>query len=87
MKSIQDVIRQKELELQQALESAVRAKELELVRLRQKLQEALSAVDSLLEEDTDVDGGGRMASPKALAGASQSTRASKSGGNGGGELP
>ena len=89
MKSIQDVIRQKELELQQALEDAVRVKELELVRLRKILQEALSTIDHLLENDTEateaspVNGGG---TPKVFAAAAGRTHKSGSN-NGGSEFP
>ena len=56
MKSLQDVIRQKEHELEQAVEDAVRAKEVELVRLRKTLQEALETVDRLLETVTAPEG-------------------------------
>jgi len=88
MKSIQEVIRQKELELQQALEDAVRVKELELVRLRKTLQEALSTIDHLLETETEatetspVNEGGAA---KAFAAAG--SRSHKSGSNGGSEFP
>lgn len=88
MKSIQDVIRQKELELQQALEDAVRVKELELVRLRKILQEALSTIDNLLEDETHTaDGSPATAgSPKVFAAAAGRTH--KSGpNNGGSEFP
>jgi len=87
MKSIQDVIRQKELELQQALEDAVRVKELELVRLRKTLQEALATIDELLESESEP------AEPSlAVAGVSPKSfaagRGHKSGSNNGGsEFP
>jgi hypothetical protein len=88
MKSINDVIRQKELELQQALEDAVRVKELELVRLRKTLQEALSTIDSLLEDESEptenspaTAGGG----PKAFAAAGRAHKSSSN--NGGSEFP
>lgn len=90
MKSIHDVLRQKELELQQALEDAVRGKELELMRLRKTLQEALTTIDRLLEEEVDPAGSiqAQGGSPKAFAGAREVGRSSKSGGhNGGSELP
>ena len=87
MKSIQDVLRQKELELQQALESAVRAKELELERLRKTMQEALSTIDRLLEEEADLASNNQVGSPKSFVGACEPVRAAKSVGNGGGELP
>ena len=51
MKSIHEVVRQKELELQQAVEAAVRAKELELLRLRKTLQDAVILTDRLLETE------------------------------------
>lgn len=89
MKSIQDVIRQKELELQQALEDAVRVKELELVRLRKTLQEALSTIDSLLEDEgetTDSSPATAGGSPKVFAAAAGRTHKSGSN-NGGSEFP
>lgn len=88
MKSIQDVIRQKELELQQALEDAVRVKELELVRLRKTLQEALTIIDHLLENEDEAAESpalvGASAVPKPLV---PTVRAHKSGNNGGSEFP
>ncbi len=88
MKSIQDLIRQKELELQQALEDAVRVKELELVRVRQTLQEALTTIDRLLEEEADPAGSNQAQASRPLAGARDVGRASKSSGpNGGSDLP
>lgn len=87
MKSIQDLIREKELELQQALESAVHAKELELVQLRKTLREALRTIDRLLEEEADGAGSKPMGSPESFMGAREAARAVKSVGNGGSELP
>jgi predicted esterase YcpF (UPF0227 family) len=88
MKSINDVIRQKEFELQQALEDAVRVKELELVRLRKTLQEALSTIDSLLEnesEPTENLPAMAGASPKAFAAAGRTHKSGSN--NGGSEFP
>jgi hypothetical protein len=88
MKSIQDLIRQKELELQQALEDAVRVKELELVRVRKALQEALTTIDRLLEAEADPAGSDAAQISRPFAGARDLARASKSNGpNGGSDLP
>jgi len=87
MKSIQDVIRQKELELQKALEDAVRAKEVELVRLRKTLQEALTTIDRLLEDEGDP-AASNHGNPKPFAVAREGNRPSKPNGtNGGSEFP
>jgi hypothetical protein len=86
MKSIQELIRQKELELQRALEDAVRAKELELARVRKSLQEALATIDRLLEAEVDSAGAAQMSKP--FAGARDVARTSKSNApNGGSDLP
>jgi hypothetical protein len=88
MKSLQDVIRQKEHELQQALEDAVRAKELELMRLRKTLQEALTTIDRLLEEGADPVGLGQAGIARSFTPARDSERAPRAGGNNGGsDLP
>jgi hypothetical protein len=88
MKSIQDLIRQKELELQQALEDAVRAKELELVRVRKTLQEAVTALDRLLEAEAESAGINPAQLSRPFAGARDGARAAKSNGpNGGSDLP
>jgi hypothetical protein len=88
MKSIQDLIRQKELELQQVLEDAVRAKELELARVRKTLQEALTAIDRLLEAEADSAGSNPAQLSRPFAGARDLGRAAKSNApNGGSDLP
>jgi len=87
MKSIQDVIRQKELELQKALEDAVRAKEVELVRLRKTLQEALTTIDHLLEDGNET-AGSSTTSPKPFAVPREGNRPPKPNGTtGGSEFP
>jgi hypothetical protein len=48
MKGLYESLREKELELQQALDEAAEANERELRRVRKSLQEALGVVDQLL---------------------------------------
>lgn len=51
MKSIQDVVRTKELEILRVVEDALQQKETELRQLQKSLLEALRVVNRLLETD------------------------------------
>ena len=51
MKSIQEIMRAKELEVLQLVEDALRQKEVELRQLQKNLQEALRLVNRLLETE------------------------------------
>ena len=54
MNSITSLMRQSDLEIQKILEDSVREKENQLRQLRQILQEALSLVDHVLEDSSQV---------------------------------